>query len=393
MTVIPKFQQRSRMKHTTRPHSNEVRDIVIAMKESGKSAKEITEVTKVSSRSQNRYLKKSKTGSAAITKQRRSGIHNGRTKVNNEYMTELRDLVDQEPTLYDNEIADELFETTGIRVTASHICRLRNENGLTRKKLSVHYPERYDQKNIKLAQEFCSKHRRVKAMISLQHCSSTDECGFKSDIQRTHGKGVIKITKEQNKNLPSIRKVSGGSYSTDSSKIFGMQQKHASWKDNLIATISLDPQHPVIGFQFSEEYVNGVIFSHYVDSLRFPEMVTHDLMDKASFHVASASNQRKNKISVSEIYENKGVEMDFVPRGYPEYNPIEQLFGWLKQYLRKVAPQYHNGEGWTRDEMRRVLEEAKGKVTHEMVKSWYRNCFKHMHPGQLIPQYLRGADQ
>ncbi len=80
---------------------------------------------------------------------------------------------------------------------------------------------------------------------------------------------------------------------------------------------------------------------------------------------------------------------DYVPRGYPEYNPVEQLFGWLKGYLKKKCLKYNKGSGWEIEDMKRVLLRGRDKVTHEMVKGWYRNSFEHMHPGQLIPRYLQ----
>lgn len=382
-----------KMIHSTKPFSNDKREIVVQMKKAGMSETKIKELTGVSSRSQRRYVKLDQEGSVMIKKPDRTGSNNSRGKVTEEYLTALRVLVAEKCDLFDDELVDELHEQTGIRITSSHMVKIRKKIGISRKLKSIHYPERTLPENIKLAKQFRENHCRINSPISLQHCSSTDECGFKSDIQRRYGKSQIKITREYKKDRPPIRKSSGGSYYKSESKVYGVAQKHAAWKINLIATICLDPDNPVPGFEFSDEYVNGVIFSHYVDGLDWSSIVTHDLMDKASFHVSRKGNEKKGKIAVPDIYENKDIEMDFVPRGYPEFNPIEQLFGWLKQYLKKQAISYHSGEGWTKEVMKQVLCEAKDLVTHELVKSWYRNSFQHMHPGQLIPNYLQSTKE
>ena len=161
---------------------------------------------------------------------------------------------------------------------------------------------------------------------------------------------------------------------------------------NLIASISLIPDRPIIGWEYSDDYVDGVIFSHYIDNMNYPLSVTHDIIDGASFHKASGSNEKRKKIAVPECYENQGVIEDFVPKGYPEYNPVEQLFGWLKGYLRTNALKWNNGI-WTKESIRVALDEAKSKVTHEMVKGWYRNTFSHMHPDKLVPLYLKAQDE
>jgi transposase len=75
----------------------------------------------------------------------------------------------------------------------------------------------------------------------------------------------------------------------------------------------------------------------------YPESISYDIIDSAPFHKANSANIKKGKVSIEECYENQEVTLDFVPRGYPEYNPMEQLFKWLKQWLRKNAKKYNNG--------------------------------------------------
>jgi transposase len=214
----------------------------------------------------------------------------------------------------------------------------------------------------------------------LKECSSTDESKFYNDLKQTHGWGQIKKTKKINKKSSPKRKTAGSSHNDTSSRVHGTNVKMPSKLINLVAIICLDLAQPVIGFAFEDQNVNALTFSHYIDNIRFPEIVNYDLIDRASiYHVVS--NDKINRIGIMEIYKNKGVTSNFIPTGYPEFNSVEQLFGWLKQYLRKHAFCFVGNDKWTTEKMIQALLEAKKEVSHKMVKGWYRNSYSHMHPG------------
>lgn len=200
---------------------------------------------------------------------------------------------------------------------------------------------------------------------------------------------MIKTTKDKSKQSSPIKATAGGSYDPDDSRVYSTTVKMPSKLVNLIATICLDPSNPVPGFQFEDKNVNGVTYSYYIDKIMYPEQVKYDIIDRATFHDADDANIKKRKVPVHECYERQEVEPDYIPKGYPEYNPVEQLFGWLKQYLRTNAETFI-GEGiWTKVKIKQALEQAKGEVTHDMVKGWYRNSFSHMHPEKPVPKYLQ----
>jgi transposase len=376
------------MVHSTKAKSNELRETVVRMRAENMLPVDIKRLTGVAESTQRLYVQKSRTGTLAIKKPSRLGHLNGRAKRPEDYALKLRALIATDGTLYDPELASKMTEITNCQLSPVQVGRIRKELGITRKKLSIHFPERFLIANVKKAEQFCIVHRRINPEISLQHCSSTDECGFKNDLKRTHGKSQVKSTRTRSQLSAPIHKTAGESYNENESRVYGINVKMPSKLVNLIATICLDPINPVPGFQFEDKNVDGVTFSYYIDNMNYPAMVQYDLIDGATFHSADAINIKKRKVPVIECYETQEVIPDYVPKGYPEYNPVEQLFDWLKQYLRTNAKQYINNGIWTKEKIIIALQEARTKVTHEMVKGWYRNSFSHMHPGKRVPKYL-----
>jgi hypothetical protein len=53
------------------------------------------------------------------------------------------------------------------------------------------------------------------------------------------------------------------------------------------------------------------------------ESISYDIIDSAPFHKVNGANIKKGKVPIEKYYENQKVTLDFVPRGYSEYNPVE----------------------------------------------------------------------
>lgn len=171
------------MGHSTVPISNDLHQTVVNMITSGFTAKEIQKVTGVAPSTQRLFAKKAQNGTLMVIKPDRTGLKNGRAKRPASYELKLRSLIAKKGLLYDRELAEKMYELTDCKLSAVQVGRIRKNLGITRKKLSIHFPERYLERNMLLAKEFCEKHRRVKPVISLWHCASTDECGFKNDLK------------------------------------------------------------------------------------------------------------------------------------------------------------------------------------------------------------------
>jgi transposase len=91
------------------------------------------------------------------------------------------------------------------------------------------------------------------------------------------------------------------------------------YRYNLIAAIGSngDAQHVI-----SDAKTNGAVFARFVDSLNFPPGAVL-LMDNARFHDCQATRAALGR---------KGYVAMFVPPyAAPDYNPIEMMFGIVKQ--------------------------------------------------------------
>ena len=104
---------------------------------------------------------------------------------------------------------------------------------------------------------------------------------------------------------------------------------------------------------------------------------------------AKRANVKRGDIPVLEIYKLKNVKIDFIPAGNPQLNPVELLFSYLKGYIADKSLLYNKGGGWTREDLLKVMNEAKGSITYDMVKGWYKRTFTELYPNRKIPIYLR----
>lgn len=318
----------------------------------------------------------------------RKGTNNPNAKITSEYEEEIASLIEEDNELYDREIAQELSERTNITVSPSTISRLRRRMGITRKLKTLLYSSRDNPHHQAQNEEFLRTHHRTRGQVKLNQCMSTDEAGFKSTIIRKRAKARISRFRNQFFAGIGIRRVAGGSYKSNQSRAYGRIQKHASFKFNLVLTISLNRDHPVVGYYIQDEYFNSEHYTSFILNRRVVHGQLYDLIDRASFH--RSDTLRENQVvTVGEAYAYDNITRDYIPTGYPQYNPVEQAFGWIKQFCEDRAPRYHNGAGWTRNRLIYVVKLAIRSITHNLVKSWYANSYKHMFPEHQLPAYLR----
>ena len=182
------------MGHSSKPWSQDVRDNVLRVRAENGDPKTIFYFTGVPVKTQNEWVRLAKEGITKVKKPDRTGHNNPNAKITKGYIEQFIKLVEEKNDWYDQEYADEMHRLDFPLLSSNRIGSLRKELHITRKKKSIWYPERFEEENVKLAKEFCINHRRLNPMVSLLNCSSTDECGFKNDLQRTHGKSQLKLT-------------------------------------------------------------------------------------------------------------------------------------------------------------------------------------------------------
>jgi hypothetical protein len=99
----------------------------------------------------------------------------------------------------------------------------------------------------------------------------------------------------------------------------------------------LDPSDPVSVFEALDKNINGACFSEYITDRELPDLVRHDLFNRASFHNARYSCLSSGKMTVEEAYEHCGIIPDKIPTATPQFNPVEQFFSYLQKYVERRA--------------------------------------------------------
>ena len=117
-------------------------------------------------------------------------------------------------------------------------------------------------------------------------------------------------------------------------------------------SISLNPDFPVVDYSIKKEYWNKNMFTTYIN--------------------------------------NKSVPYD---QNYPEMNPVEQAFNYLKQYVHTQAIKLQLKDGWKENQLKLAIEEGIKTITHERVKSWYRGSYIFMYPRLKIPKYMKSTNK
>ena len=84
----------------------------------------------------------------------------------------------------------------------------------------------------------------------------------------------------------------------------------------------------------THESVNAATFEDWVEIMLLPTILekypfggVSVVMDNASFH---------RRVPLTQMFNEHGVELMFLPAYCPEYNPIETAFAWIKAHVRRV---------------------------------------------------------
>jgi hypothetical protein len=58
-------------------------------------------------------------------------------------------------------------------------------------------------------------------------------------------------------------------------------------------------------------------------------------------------------------------------------------------YVKDQAPTRRGKDGWSYEELKKVIQEAANNVTFDLVKAYYQHSFKALFPTKRVPQYLQ----
>lgn len=131
------------------------------------------------------------------------------------------------------------------------------------------------------------------------------------------------------------------------------------------------------------------MYSNFILNKELPQTIKFDIINRHGAHRSTAANERRGDKSVVETYQNVGILPSFIRADMPQLNPVEPLFAFLTKELGSEAPKYNRGGGWSKEDMVKVLNEAREKVTFEMIQSCYSRTYTEIYPYKRPPIYLR----
>ncbi len=109
-----------------------------------------------------------------------------------------------------------------------------------------------------------------------------------------------------------------------------------------------------------EERVNGKVFKEFMEDELLRELKKGDIviMDNASIHKNSFDKKR---------FSRKGIRIVDLPPYCPELNPIENMWGKMKSFLRKAGARTLEG-------LTKAISESLWEVTLSDRIGWFRGC-------------------
>ena len=206
-------------------------------------------------------------------------------------------IISENPTLYLSEICSKINEVTSVTVSAPTVCRVLHRNGCSRKKLS------------KVAKQRSSIYRGDFMASVLQYSRDffvwTDETGTdRRDQLRKFGYSL--------RGEPAVccRILSRGT------------------RISVMCAMTSDG---VLEYEATTGSINADKFMDFIRGRLIPNMqpfpVRHSILilDNCSIHHAR---------DVKDLLNSFGILVLFLPPYSPDYNPIEELFSYVKYYLK-----------------------------------------------------------
>ena len=278
-------------------HSDEIKDQVIRLYQLNHSRKEIQKLLELPKETVNRWIKKFEK-----TNDLDSIHHHGRdytfttgpnAKITPEYLKLLEEFVAEEDYSYNSELIEKLFKKTGIKLSESAICKLKQKIDITKKVFTPSYPEEENPKNIEKLKIWQEEHHPKTGFIPYHQCMSTDEKKFLSNIIRRFG--YKKIRRTHKKRQFKLKKFLGSSYRKNDTRVHHRKSKHAKASVHVAATISMHPDHPLPAFEPKLIYFNGGEFADFLERRKEPEYMIFDMLDRSSIHRCVKANIKRKK--------------------------------------------------------------------------------------------------
>lgn len=105
---------------------------------------------------------------------------------------------------------------------------------------------------------------------------------------------------------------------------------------------------------------NGEIFLNFIEQCLCPVLRKDQVvvMDNVSFHQVQG---------VKEAIEKTGARLIYLPPYSPEFNPIEPMWGKIKQYLRQAQAR-------TLKDFNKIIKIAFENIQPQNLSNWFKHC-------------------
>ena len=212
----------------------------------------------------------------------------------------LVDLLLTKPAIYLRELQRELYIRTGIVMHLSTICRAVRKLGFTRQKLQH---------------------------VALQQ-SETERIKFTAEVMAVfHHSFILWIDETGCDRRNSLRKYA---YGIRGQRPQDYQLQMRGVRYSAIGILSSDGINDVY---ITEGNVNGDTFLHFVHTMLLPILNPFDGQSKHSIVIMDNASIHRTD-SVVRTISATGALIRFLPPYSPDMNPIESVFGEVKQYLQ-----------------------------------------------------------
>ncbi len=203
------------------------------------------------------------------------------------------------PSLYLGEICQKVGHVFDIQVSPSTVCRMIHRHGFTRKKIQ---------------------------QVALQR--STEYRGaFMAEAQMFDGDKFVWVDETGSDKRDQVRKLG---YALRGERPVYHRLLHRGQRISTIAAVATDG---IVSIEVTKGTVDGETFADFVRGKLIPEMLPFDgenpksivVLDNCSIHHIT---------EVENLFQMAGILVLFLPPYSPDFNPAEELFSYIKYYLK-----------------------------------------------------------
>jgi transposase len=256
-------------------------------------------------------------------------------KLNSQQIDVVTQLVEEDNDATLQQLCDRTEEKTGLKVSVPTMCRLLQRLELTRKKKTLHASEADTLRVQKLRAQYWT----ILGEVKLNDLVFIDETGV--NLAMTRGYARAKKGKRAYSKCPYNR----GKNIT------------------MIGAIAISGLLASLTF---EGWTNKEAFLTYVKEVLVPQLWSGAcvVMDNLPAHKAT---------EVQKAIESVGARVVFLSPYSPDFNPIENCWSKLKEFLR-------TRESRTYQELDRAITEAINSVTEKDIIGWFTHCCYYVPP-------------